>query len=262
MEQCVRVATTARALAIAAAGWLLVCAICGDAVAQRLAAGGDQYFIDFRARRSHYIGHTYIVYFRVGAGGRVIEEHHEGLIPEEDVWNGVFSPIRASIRKYKDDTRMPATVIYRRELSAAEFARVGRAVAMLKATQNRWHVIFYNCNDFAIEIAEALGLWRPPSLLPPSVMFLKRIIGLPGETVHFHAGHVWINGRMLEESYVVGDWDWDSPPVTLESNQFYVVGDNRTMPESMHEEGRARRDHIVGRILLCKSLFVPSSSSR
>ena len=60
-------------------------------------------------------------------------------------------------------------MLYRRELSAAEFERVGRAVRMLKANEHRWHLIFYNCNDFAIEIAEALGLWRPPSLLPPSV---------------------------------------------------------------------------------------------
>ena len=43
----------------------------------------------------------------------VAEDHHAGLDPEEDVWNGVFSPIRAAIRKYKDDTRLPATVVYR-----------------------------------------------------------------------------------------------------------------------------------------------------
>jgi len=86
-----------------------------------------------------------------------------------DPWNGVLAPIRAVIRKYKDDERMPTTMLYRRELSAAEFERVGRAVRMLKANERRWHLIFYNCNDFAIEIAEALGLWRPPSLLPPSV---------------------------------------------------------------------------------------------
>ena len=49
----------------------------------------------------------------------MVEQHHAGLVPEEDVWNGVFSPIRAAIRKYKDDTRLPATVIYRRELTAS-----------------------------------------------------------------------------------------------------------------------------------------------
>jgi hypothetical protein len=39
----------------------------------------------------------------------------------------------------------------------------------MQATEHRWHALFFNCNDFAIEIAEALKLWRPPSLLPPDV---------------------------------------------------------------------------------------------
>jgi hypothetical protein len=162
----VRVAIAARVVVVAAAVWLLTCA---DVLAQSAASSGERYFIDFRARRSAYIGHTYIIYFRIDGAGRLVEEHHAGLVPEENVWNGVFSPIRAAIRKYKDDTRMPPTVIYRRELSAAEYARVQRTVRMLRANDHRWHVIFYNCNDFAIEIAEALGMRRPPSLMPPSM---------------------------------------------------------------------------------------------
>jgi hypothetical protein len=166
MEQRLRVASPARALIFAATGWLLAVGFNGAAFAR---LPGERYFIEFRARNSAHIGHTYLVYFRVDASGHIAEQHHAGLVPEEDVWNGVFSPIRAAIRKYKDDTRMPATMIYRRELSAAEFNRVGRAVRMLSAREHHWHLIFYNCNDFAIEIAEAIGLRRPPSLLPPSV---------------------------------------------------------------------------------------------
>jgi hypothetical protein len=151
-------------VAVAAWAFLLAITACSDALASE-----GRYFIEFRARDSAYIGHTYIRYFQTDAGGRLLEAHDTGLVPEEDVWNGVFSPIRASIRKYKDDARLPTTVIYRRQLSAGEYARVGRAVRLLKANEKSWHVIFYNCNDFAIEVAEALGLWRPPSLLPPSV---------------------------------------------------------------------------------------------
>jgi hypothetical protein len=159
---------SAQPLAIVAAGCLLAGAI-GSAIAAPRPLHGERYFIDFRARPSQYIGHTYVVYFRVDASGRVIEKHHAGLIPEEDVWKGLVSPIRATIRKYKDDTRLLPTVIYRRELTAAEFHRVDRAVSFLRARQHRWHVIFFDCNDFGIEIAEALGMTRPPSLMPPSV---------------------------------------------------------------------------------------------
>jgi hypothetical protein len=143
---------------------LLTVAVWSDA-----RASSDRYFIEFRARNSAYIGHTYIRYYRTDGMGRVLEAHDTGLVPEEDVWNGVFSPIRASIRKYKDDGRLPTTEMYRRQLNADEYARVGRAVRLLRVNETRWHVIFYNCNDFAIEIAEALGLRRPPSLLPPSM---------------------------------------------------------------------------------------------
>jgi hypothetical protein len=148
--------------AFAAWGLLLAITACGDAF-----AGDGRYFIEFRARNSTYIGHTYISYFRTDADGNIAEHHETGLVPEEDVWNGVFSPIRASIRKYKDDARLPTVEVYRRQLTADEYARVGRAVQLLRAHQTRWHVVFYNCNDFAIEVAEALGLWRPPSLMPP-----------------------------------------------------------------------------------------------
>lgn len=148
---------------VAAWVFLLTIAACGDALA------AERYFIEFRARNSSSIGHTYITHYRTDGNGRRLEQRETGLIPEEDVWNGMFSPIRASIRRYKDDARLPATEIYRRQLSAEEYARVGRAIRMLKASEKRWHLILYNCNDFAIEVAEALGLWRPPSLLPPSV---------------------------------------------------------------------------------------------
>src|SRR5260221_10540849 len=99
MEQRLRVASPARALIFAAAGWLLAVGFGGDAFAQQ---SGERYFIDFRARDSTHIGHTYLVYFRVDASGHVAEEHHAGLVPAEDGWNGVVSPIRAAIRQYKD----------------------------------------------------------------------------------------------------------------------------------------------------------------
>lgn len=127
------------------------------------------YFIDFRARPSSYIGHTFIVYGRVDADGRVAELHYAGLIPEGEAWEGLFVPIEASVRQYKDDTKYLPTAIYRIQLSPAEYQRVARRVRLLQANEHLWHVIFQNCNSFAIDIAGVLGLGRPPSLLPPSV---------------------------------------------------------------------------------------------
>ena len=90
-----------------------------------------------------------------------------------------------------------------------------------------------------------------PSIMRPSVMYLKRIIGLPGETVAFDNGQVLIDGRVLDEPYEKErDCDWNLPPVKLGPTEYFVVGDNRSMPAEFHVKGKVERDHIVGKALL------------
>jgi signal peptidase I len=91
---------------------------------------------------------------------------------------------------------------------------------------------------------------KPEGLANPSQLLLKRIIGLPGETVVFHGGKVFINGTPLDEPYVARPCDWEAGPFECSSNEFYVVGDNRSMAFSLHTQGRAERDHIVGKLFL------------
>ena len=82
------------------------------------------------------------------------------------------------------------------------------------------------------------------------VMYMKRIIGLPGETVAFHQGQLYINGQPLEEPYVKLRGNWEHEDETVGPDQYYVVGDNRDMPWDDHEKGRLPRDLIVGKVLL------------
>ncbi len=81
------------------------------------------------------------------------------------------------------------------------------------------------------------------------VMYMKRIIGLPGETIAFHQGYVFINGKLLEEPYVKYSCDWEIPEQTLALNEYYVCGDNRSMQERYHEKGIANRNKIEGKVL-------------
>ena len=89
-----------------------------------------------------------------------------------------------------------------------------------------------------------------PGIMWPSIMYLKRVIGLPGETVAFVNGTVLINGRTLDEPYEKLDCDWNLPPVRLGPNQYFVVGDNRSMPSEFHTFGKVGRDHVVGKAIL------------
>ncbi|MGH7950571.1 MAG: signal peptidase I [Limisphaerales bacterium] len=82
------------------------------------------------------------------------------------------------------------------------------------------------------------------------VMLMKRIIGLPGETVAFDNGRVLIDGKILDEPYEKTECNWNLPPVKLDANEYYVVGDNRTMPPEYHTKGKVERERIIGKVIL------------
>jgi signal peptidase I len=82
------------------------------------------------------------------------------------------------------------------------------------------------------------------------IMLVKRIVGMPGETVYFAGGQFYVNGKPLSEPYLAyPSLDWDSPPKQLGPQEYYVVGDNRSMSFENHEQGGAERRRILGKIL-------------
>ncbi|MGA2543141.1 MAG: signal peptidase I [Verrucomicrobiota bacterium] len=81
------------------------------------------------------------------------------------------------------------------------------------------------------------------------VMLLKRVVGLPGETISFAGGYLCINGDPQDEPYLKLRSDWNEPGKSLGPNEYYFVGDNRSMPPGQHEHGVAFRSQIVGRVL-------------
>lgn len=85
-----------------------------------------------------------------------------------------------------------------------------------------------------------------------SMMLMKRVVGLPGETIEFVDGRLVVNGHFLNEPYVKFDCDWNVRPehYQLGDDEYYVVGDNRSMPYEMHTKGAARRERILGRVVL------------
>jgi signal peptidase I len=83
-----------------------------------------------------------------------------------------------------------------------------------------------------------------------SILYLKRIVGLPGETVAFQNGTLFVDDVPQKEPYVdASKCDWYMPPIKLGFDEYYVTGDNRTMPFDMHWHEKVRREQIVGRIL-------------
>ena len=83
----------------------------------------------------------------------------------------------------------------------------------------------------------------------PHVLYVKRIIGLPGERVAVSGGQVRINGVDLPEHYVRFRRPWDVAEVTLGSREYFVMGDNRGMSAGEHDFGRVDVGRILGRVV-------------
>lgn len=100
-------------------------------------------------------------------------------------------------------------------------------------------------------------VWRPPArgdivairLAGPHVVYVKRIVGLPGERLEIVEGQVLIDASPLAEPYVRNRRPWDVPEVTLEKGEYFVIGDNRGMRAGDHDFGRVDAARILGRIL-------------
>lgn len=82
--------------------------------------------------------------------------------------------------------------------------------------------------------------------------YIKRIIGLPGETVQVKDGHVYINGQLLDEHY--GNEPMQDPgiaaePITLGPDEYFVLGDNRNHSADSRDPsvGVLHRKDLLGR---------------
>lgn len=82
--------------------------------------------------------------------------------------------------------------------------------------------------------------------------YIKRIIGLPGETVQIKEGYVYINGEQLEEHYgreVMVESGIAAEPLQLGEDEYFVLGDNRNRSADSRQPnvGVIHRDELIGR---------------
>jgi signal peptidase I len=77
--------------------------------------------------------------------------------------------------------------------------------------------------------------------------FIKRVVGLPGDEIAIHGGHVWRNGKKLEEPYILSEIQGDYPKTRVPPGHLFVLGDNRNRSRDSREIGMVDIDEVVGR---------------
>jgi len=81
----------------------------------------------------------------------------------------------------------------------------------------------------------------------PDKDFIKRVIGLPDETVQVKNNTVYINGRPLKEPYQHEPMNYTIGPWKVPKNDYFVLGDNRSNSEDSHLWKWLPRDDIIGK---------------
>jgi len=89
----------------------------------------------------------------------------------------------------------------------------------------------------------------------PELEYIKRIIGVPGDTVMIAGGEVYVNGVQLKEPYIsdktaitlTGSLA-ENQPITVEPDQYFVMGDNRPRSSDSREFGPIPASSIVGQV--------------
>ncbi len=91
-------------------------------------------------------------------------------------------------------------------------------------------------------------VFQPPNKQQPD--YIKRLIGLPGDTVEIKGGYVYVNGNRLAEPYIKDNPNYDIPARTIPQGNYFVLGDNRNNSNDSHNGWTIPRENIVGKAWL------------
>jgi len=168
----------------------------------------------------------------------------------------IFLAVRAVVQNFKVEGSSMYPTFYDGEFllvnkivyTRIDLGTVHKFLPFISAGKNPEHYIFHGPQR-----GDVIVFHPPASQGGDTKDYIKRVIGLPGETVDVRDNHVYINGRELEEPYISAPTMCGGQycHMTLGPNQYYVLGDNRTASSDSRFWGPVSADKIIG-----KALFV------
>lgn len=102
------------------------------------------------------------------------------------------------------------------------------------------------------ERGEIIVFWPPEELFEGKRKdaFIKRVVGLPGETIEITEGMVLVNDEPLEEDYIKAPPDYQWGPEEVPAESYLVLGDNRNSSYDSHAWGFLPEENIIGRAVV------------
>lgn len=82
----------------------------------------------------------------------------------------------------------------------------------------------------------------------PRKDFVKRVVGLPGETIRIHHGEVLVDEQLLDEPYLAENGRSNSHEITLGEGEYYVLGDNRNYSSDSRAWGVVPKENVKGKV--------------
>lgn len=122
----------------------------------------------------------------------------------------------------------------------------GTSMAPLLSDQERIFINKFVYRFEPISRGDVVVFWYP---LDRSKSFIKRVVGLPGETVTVRKGVVYVNGKAMPEPYVPPRYEdlTDFGPVRVPRGSYFVMGDHRISSNDSRVFGPVSRRYIYGR---------------
>jgi signal peptidase I len=122
----------------------------------------------------------------------------------------------------------------------------GTSMAPLLSDQERIFINKFVYHFEPIERGDVIVFWYP---LDRSKSFIKRVVGLPGETIELRGGHLYLDGKELKEVYIPASYlDGSSfGPLVIPNDDYFVMGDHRDSSNDSRMFGPVGRQYIYGK---------------
>jgi signal peptidase I len=129
---------------------------------------------------------------------------------------------------------------------AQAFRVQGTSMEPLLSDGNRIVVNKFVYRFQPIERGDVVVFWYPRD---PSVSFIKRVVGGPGDLVEIRDGRVLVNDTAVPEAYLAGGFrdEGSLPPTRVRQGHYFVLGDNRRSSNDSRSWGEVPQKYIYGR---------------